>query len=132
MPLLIHRIESSDQLFALTHACLVKGGRAGREAIVQRDLSFEDGRIAGELNAKSIAFNRESKVDCQSLIDIVPPSSLPPGDYVFTVALGAEAAPTVQPQAARFSVTGRAETKPARPLSGSAAGETPALPPIDH
>jgi len=113
MPLLVQRIESSDQLFALTEACLVKKGHAERKAVVQRELDFEDGGRAGTLPSSTIAFDGKNRIDCQSLIDILPSASLPPGDYVFTAALAGEAELPVQPQAAHFSVAGTLKTSPA-------------------
>lgn len=117
MPVLVQRVEPFDQLLALTNACLVKGGRGEHDAVVQRRLDFEDGRSAGTLPAGQIGFNGKNKIDCQSLIDILPTSSLPSGDYVFTASLEEGEEPASQPHATRFSVAERPEPKGPAPAN---------------
>lgn len=131
MPLLVQRVEAADPLIALTRACLVKKGGREHSAVVQRDLDFEDGKSAGTLPAGEIAFSGKNKIECQSLLDILPIPSLPPGDYVFKASLKAGEGSASQPRAARFSVAEKPKRSdaPSTPHGSSTDGAAEPPPP---
>ena len=51
--------------------------------MVTRTLRRQDGTPVGSLEPESLALEGSGPVLCQTLLDVLPAESLPPGDYSF-------------------------------------------------
>jgi hypothetical protein len=82
-PLLVHRVEGTDPLVAITQACLVKAGRARGAKALERVLLGGDGTPVGGLPALDLRLEGDGPVRCQTVVDVLPVSDLEPGPYLF-------------------------------------------------
>ncbi len=95
-PLLVQYVEQPLDLIFLTDACLVGSQSAIRRAkqlstAVRRGLT-EGHTTLAEIDPVPLDLEGAGKVHCQSIVDVLPSSELPGGDFVFaaTVANAAD------------------------------------------
>jgi hypothetical protein len=90
-PLLVYQLDEPIDLAAFSQACLVgKGGRrAGRPRAVsvERSLRGLGGEALGSLPDVDLTLGGQSPIACHSLVDVLPISALPDGQYEFEVRL---------------------------------------------
>jgi len=87
-PLLVQYVDEPLDLIFLTDACVVGSAGAVKRAeqlvsAVQRDLIAEGGAGLGEIQPVPLALEGRGKVRCQSIVDVLPSSTLTSGDFVF-------------------------------------------------
>lgn len=91
-PLLIQQLEEPVDLITLTQACFIGSKRRQQKALssfpsVNRRLLDTDGDALGELSPVDTALEADGAVHCQNLVDVLPTSTLPDGEYEFEARL---------------------------------------------
>lgn len=101
-PLLVQEVEKGDPLLALSEACVVKGRGDFHWQRIERWLTTGGGQPAGSLGPLEFrpGGDRKELVRCQTILDVLPVSSMRPGPYHFTVALAPD--PGVQDSPAQI------------------------------
>jgi len=87
-PLLVQYIEEPLDLIFLTDACLVGSASAVKRAqsladAVRRDLSSETDLESAPIPPVPLSFEQRGRVHCQSIVDVLPSSTVTDGDFVF-------------------------------------------------
>lgn len=86
-PLLVRDLEEPGDLIALTQICWVGGkappARKLAGASVRRSLTAVDGHELGDVPPLELVLDGGADVRCQSLVDVLPGSLLPDGEYAF-------------------------------------------------
>jgi hypothetical protein len=124
-PLLVHQLDEPVDLVALTQACYV-GKKYGRKAdsgpTVARLLRKAGGSAVGDLDPVDLAFDGETKVRCQNLVEVLPATAVRQGEFVFEARLESGRGKTEATERVRFAI-GPALTLPDdRPPGGEAGG----------
>jgi hypothetical protein len=94
-PLLVQYVDEPLDLIFLTDTCLVGSTGALRRveqlaAAVQRELSGEDGAGLSPIRPVPLELEGQGKVRCQSIVDVLPASTLASGDFVFAAQVVAD------------------------------------------
>ena len=94
-PLLVQYVDEPLDLIFLTDTCLVGSAGAVRRVeqlatAVQRDLSGEDGAGLTSIRPVPLELKGQGKVRCQSIVDVLPSSTLASGDFVFAAQVAAD------------------------------------------
>ena len=87
-PLMLQYIEDPLDLIFLTDACLVGSTGAVKRAqkladAVRRDLSAEGGMESASIAPIPLALEQYGRVHCQSIVDVLPSTTVTEGDFVF-------------------------------------------------
>jgi len=88
-PLLVHRLDHPVDLAAFSQACVVskRGQRGLAGSTIVRSLHDTEGAVLGSLPDVDLELDGEEKIHCQNLLDVIPASSLPQGEYAFEARL---------------------------------------------
>jgi len=108
-PLLVQYVDEPLDLIFLTDACLVGSAGAVRRAdqlatAVQRDLTADEGAGLAPIQAVPLQLEGQGKVRCQSIVDVLPSSTLTSGDFVFAAQLSTDRKGGVERGEVRFAV----------------------------
>jgi hypothetical protein len=87
-PLLVQQVSEPTDLVSLTQACFVGSKKRATNkrhdtVSISRSLRGEQGAIVGDLDPVSLSLDGYDEVHCQNLVDVIPGSSLPDGEYTF-------------------------------------------------
>lgn len=104
-PLMVLQHDGSQDLLALTQACMVGGRGAPSQAKIGRELFGSDDGAIGNLSAVPLALEGEGKIRCQSLLDVVPADTLGGGEYAFQASIESEKARDSAEQRVRFAIS---------------------------
>ena len=91
-PLLVQQIEGSVDLVAFTQACVVADRRYFRRKArpterIDREVRQASGGWTGEIDPIEIVLDGDDTVRCGNLVDVIPASGLPAGEYEFEAQL---------------------------------------------
>lgn len=93
-PLLVQRVDGSEDLVALTQVCAVGSSKrndaeapTGTAAMIGRVLREAGGRTLGTLPEVPLSLEGDGTIRCQNLLDVLPVSTLRRGEYVFEAVL---------------------------------------------
>jgi len=105
----VQYIDEPLDLIFLTDACLVGSSGAVRRAeqlaaAVQRDLSGENDAELASIEPVALALEGQGKVRCQSIVDVLPSSTLATGDFTFAAQVAVDRKGGVERGEVRFSV----------------------------
>ena len=110
-PLLVQQVDGTEDLVALTQVCVVGSPRRGATpesadapATISRSLRKAGGRALGTLPDVTVSLDGDATILCQNLLDVLPVSTLRPGEYVFEVLLRSQPDGEGQRQLVRFAV----------------------------
>ena len=108
-PLLVQLVDEPLDLVFLTDTCFVGSSRAVRRieklaAAVRRDLIGEARGELGPIPAVPLELEANGKVRCQSIVDVVPSSTLASGDFVFAAQVTSDKKAHVERAEVSFAV----------------------------
>jgi hypothetical protein len=95
-PLLVQQVDGPVDLVALTQACVVGSKRYFKKkgdqptGVVDRKMRASSGESIGQIEPVEMTLEGEGQVRCATLVDVLPASRLPSGEYEFEAALSAQ------------------------------------------